>query len=163
MCAGNNYEKLLKGEIGINLIQTHSAMSLAVMDEWVKYVFQTAAILLGVDANSDGEISAVFADIQAFCGARTHNIWGSDRNEDTPCVSLRYDVVRWMRSEASVPLSQYRLSSPVMCQFGFTEAKKEEMAGFDPALRHHDDWNRKDHDTNGPQPDLARTPGIFRG
>ncbi len=127
VCAGNNYEKLLKGEIGINLIQTHSAMSLAVMDEWVKYVFETAAILLGVNANSDAEISAVFADIQAFCGARTHNIWGSDRNDDTPCVSLHYDVVRWMRSAASVPLSQYRLSSPVRCQFGFTEEKKGEM------------------------------------
>jgi hypothetical protein len=32
-----------------------------------------------------------------------------------------------MRSAASVPLSQYRFSSPVRCQFGFTEAKKEEM------------------------------------
>ena len=38
VCADNNYEKLPRGEIGINLIQTHMAMSLAVMDEWVDYV-----------------------------------------------------------------------------------------------------------------------------
>ena len=37
---GNNYEKLLNGEIGINLIQTHTAMSLAVMDDSVKYIFR---------------------------------------------------------------------------------------------------------------------------
>ena len=52
MRADNNYEKLLKGEIGINLIQTHTAMSLAVMDDWVKYVFQTAELMLGDDIQS---------------------------------------------------------------------------------------------------------------
>ena len=57
-----------------------------------------------------------------------HNIWGSDRNEDNPCVLLRYDIAGWMRSPLSVPLSQYKFSSPVMYQFGFSEAKKEEMA-----------------------------------
>jgi len=128
VCAENNYEKLLKGEIGINLIQTHTAMSLAVMDDWVKYVFQTANAMLGDDIHSDAESSAIFADIQAFCAGRVHNIWGSDRNEDSPCVLLRYDIASWMRSPLSMPLSQYKFRSPVLYQFGFSEAKKEEMA-----------------------------------
>jgi len=126
--ADNNYEKLLKGEIGINLIQTHAAMSLAVMDDWVQYVFQTANIMLGDEIHDDVERSAMFADIQAFCAGRVHNIWGSDRNEDSPCVLLRYDIANWMRSPLSTPLSEYRFSSPVMYEFGFSEAKKEEMA-----------------------------------
>lgn len=128
VCAENNYEKLLKGEIGINLIQNHMAMSLAVMDDWVKYVFQTASIMLDDGVDSDNERSAIFADIQAFCAGRVHNIWGNDRNEDNPCVLLHYDIESWMRSPLSVPLSQYKFSSPVMYQFGFSEAKKEEMA-----------------------------------
>ena len=37
-----NYERLLRGEFGINLIQTHSAMSLGVIGHWVEYVFRTA-------------------------------------------------------------------------------------------------------------------------
>src|SRR5580658_4888544 len=60
--ADNNYEKLLNGEIGINLIQTHAAMSLAVMDDWVEYVFRTAGVMLGDDIRDDPEDSAVFAD-----------------------------------------------------------------------------------------------------
>lgn len=130
VCAENNYEKLLKGEIGINLIQTHSAMSLAVMDEWVKYVFQTASVLHCDDSQTDIEVSAMFADIQAFCSGRAHNIWGCDRNEDNPCVSLRYDIEAWMRSSLSMPLSQFKFSSPALYRFGFSDNKKEEMAAL---------------------------------
>ncbi len=130
VCAENNYEKLLKGEIGINLIQTHTAMSLAVMDDWVKYVFQTADTMLSDGTDSDIERSAIFSDIQAFCVGITHNIWGSDRNEDSPCVLLHHDIVGWMRSALFVPLLQYKFSSPITYQFGFSEAKKEEMAAL---------------------------------
>jgi hypothetical protein len=35
-----------------------------------------------------------------------------------------------MRSPLSVPLSQYKFSSPVMHSFEFSEAKKEEMAAL---------------------------------
>jgi radical SAM superfamily enzyme YgiQ (UPF0313 family) len=128
--AENNYEKLLKEEIGIDLIQTHSAMSLAVMDDWVNYVFQMANIMLGNDINREPEMSAMFNDIQAFCGARVHNIWGSDRNEDNPCISLRYDIAGWMRSSLTTPLTLFSLSRPVTYQFGFSDAKKEEMAAL---------------------------------
>ena len=130
VCSEKNYEKLLKGEIGINLIQTHTAMSLAVMNDWVKYVFQTAKIILGEDITSDIEESAIFTDIEAFCMGRAHNIWGRDRNEDNPCVLLRYDIAGWMRSPHSMPLSQYKFSSPIIYQFGFSENKKEEMAAL---------------------------------
>jgi hypothetical protein len=128
--ADNNYESLLKGEIGINLIQTHLAMSLAVMDDWVQYVFETAAIILGDDSCTDAESSLALADIEAFCGGRVHNLWGSDRNEDTPSVLLRYDIPNWMRNPISVSLSQCRFGSPVLHEFGFSAAKKEEMAAL---------------------------------
>lgn len=126
--ADNNYEKLLTGKLGINLIQTHTAMSMAVMDDWVKYVFQNAALMLGDDVQHEADGAEIFADIQAFCAGRVHNLWGDDRDEDTPRVLLRYDVASWMRSPASLPLSQYKFQSPVMYQFGFSEAKKEEKS-----------------------------------
>ncbi len=126
--ADNNYEKLLKGEIGINLIQTHTAMSLAVMDDWVEYVFQTVNAVLAEEIQTDPELPAILGDIQAFCAGRVHNIWGSDRNEDNPSVSLRYDVAGWMRNPTSVPLVDYKLASPVIYRFAFPQAKKDEMA-----------------------------------
>ena len=126
--ADNNYEKLLNGKIGINLIQTHTAMSMAVMDDWVKYVFQNAALMLGDDVQHEADGPEIFADIQAFCAGRVHNLWGDDRDEDTPRVLLRYDVASWMRSTPSMPLSQYKFQNPATYQFRFSEAKKEEKS-----------------------------------
>ena len=130
VCAGYNYEKLLKGEIGINLIQTHTAMSLAVMDDWVTYVFQTAGGMLRDEVNGDICSSAIFGDIQAFCAGRVHNIWGSERNDDNPSLFLQHDIADWERSPMSMPLSQFRFGTPVLYEFGFSDAKKEEMAAL---------------------------------
>jgi len=41
---------------------------------------------------------------------------------------LRYDIASWMRSPLSMPLSQYKFSSPVLYHFCFSDAKKAEMA-----------------------------------
>jgi radical SAM superfamily enzyme YgiQ (UPF0313 family) len=128
--ADGNYEKLLNGQIGINLIQTHVAMSLAVMDEWVKYVFEAVHGMLRADGAEDGELTDVFADVKAYCIGRTHNIWGSNRNEDNPSVVLHYDIAHWMRSPLSMPLTDFKFSSPVAHQFVFSKAKQEEMAAL---------------------------------
>ena len=128
--ADGNYEKLLSGEIGINLIQTHTAKSLAVMDEWVKYVFETVETMLGGETERDVEWPKVFADVKSFCRGRTHNIWGSDRNEDNPTALLHYDVSRWMRSPLSMSLTEFKFNTPEVHQFTFTAAKQEEMAAL---------------------------------
>jgi hypothetical protein len=80
------------------------------------------------EVEADAENRAIFTDIRAYCSGRMHNIWGSDRNEDCPCVLLRYDIAAWMRSSLSMPLSQFELSVPLMYKFGFSDAKMEEMA-----------------------------------
>jgi len=125
--ADNNYEKLLRGEIGINLIQTHTAMSLRVMDDWAEYLFQTAKSMIGQLTDTD-ESAESLADIKAFCVGRVHNIWGNDRNEDNPEVTLQFDVAGWMRSPLSTPVSECKFPSPVEYRFSFPDSKKEEMA-----------------------------------
>ena len=128
--AEGNYEKLLKGEIGINLIQTHTAMSLAVMDDWVKYVFETVDAMHGENSQCDNDWPQIFADVRSYCTGRTHNLWGSDRNEDNPTALLHYDIPAWMRSPLSMPLTQFRLTAPAAHQFLFSKAKQEEMAAL---------------------------------
>ncbi|WP_348260845.1 radical SAM protein [Telmatobacter sp. DSM 110680] len=126
--AENNYEKLLTGEIGINLIQVHTAMSLAVIDEWVEYIFQTAEAMFGEEVRAHVGEAEILDDIRVFCEGRVHNIFGDDRNEDCPSVELHYDIARWMRSPLATPLSEFKFKSAVRVDFGFSDAKKEEMA-----------------------------------
>lgn len=122
-----NYEKLLRGEIGINLIQTHTAMSLAVIDGWVDYVFGTAKSLLGIDGTSEEDLEVV-TDLQAYCAGRVHNIWGENRNEDNPETSLQYDVESWLHSPLSLQLSEFKFAGTARYRFVFPLTKQEEMA-----------------------------------
>jgi len=130
VCADNNYDKLLNGEIGSNLIQTHVARSLAVMDDWVGYVFQIAETILGDELRRDAEMSIMFSDIRAFCAGRTHNLFGNNRDEDIPSCKLSYNIMHWMQSAVDAPLSNYKYESPVPFVFKFSNAKKEEMASL---------------------------------
>lgn len=126
--ADGNYEKLLTGEIGINLIQTHAAKSLTVIADWVEYVFKTAKRMLGFAENSDDQVSAMLSDIQAYCSGRVHNIWGPDRNEDNPEVILHYDVASWLHSPLSTSLADFEFIGTATYRFTFPESKREEMA-----------------------------------
>lgn len=127
--SGDNYNKLLNGEIGINLIQTHTAMSLAVMDDWADYVFRIAESVLG-DLIQDDSNADEFAEIRAFCASRTHDLWGSHADDDNPTAEFHFDIDAWMRAPLSVPLSDFRLAEPLELQFGFTEAKRTERAAL---------------------------------
>jgi radical SAM superfamily enzyme YgiQ (UPF0313 family) len=130
VCAGNNYEKLLNGEIGTNLIQTHLARSLTVMDDWVCYIFHTAETMFAEELRTKSEMATMFADIRGFCSGRTHNIWGENRDTDAPCRALSYDIERWMRAPVQAPFTAYKLSQPTTWVFAFSEAKKIEMASL---------------------------------
>jgi hypothetical protein len=123
-----NYERMLRGEFGINLIQTHSAMSLGVIGHWVEYVFKTAKTLLGLNDSCDDEVREMISDVQAFSSGRVHNIWGADRNEDNPEVTLHFDIAGWLRSPISSSLTDFKFVGTATYRFSFPEAKKEEMA-----------------------------------
>jgi hypothetical protein len=103
-------------------------MSLSVIGQWVEYVFRTAKSLLGLGENCDEETSAMIRDVQAYCSGRVHNIWGADRNEDNPEITLHYDIGAWLHSPLSTPLSEFKFVGTAKYRFAFPRAKQEEMA-----------------------------------
>jgi len=128
--AEGNYERLLKGEIGINLIQTHTAMSLAAVDDWSKYIFRVADGVLADYMGDESGDMAFLSEVKAFCAARTHNIWGESADSDNPTAIFRYDVNRWMHTKISAPLSDFKLEQPEFLEFGFTPEKQRERAAL---------------------------------
>ena len=126
----NNYDKLLKGELGTNLIQTHLARSLAAMDDWAGYIFHTAEKLFAEKLSGNSEMAAMFADISSFCQGRTHNIWGENRDTDIPRYELRYDIDRWIHAPVQAPLAGFKLDQPTTWEFDVSEAKKAEKASL---------------------------------
>jgi radical SAM superfamily enzyme YgiQ (UPF0313 family) len=128
--SGDNYNKLLNGEIGINLIQTHTAMSLAVMDDWAGYVFRTAESVLGDKFGNESDDAAAFSEIKAFCAGRTHDIWGTSADDLNPSAVFQYDIDSWMRAPLSAPLFEFKVDEPVVFEFGFSPAKQVERAAL---------------------------------
>jgi hypothetical protein len=128
--SGDNYNKLLNGEIGINLIQTHTAMSLAVMDDWAGYVFRTAESVLGDKFGNESDDAAAFSEIKAFCAGRTHDIWGTSADDLNPSAVFQYDIDSWMRAPLSAPLFEFKVDEQVVFEFGFSPAKQVERAAL---------------------------------
>ena len=125
-----NYEKLLGEKLGTNLIQTHTAKSLAVMDDFVEYVFEVVKMMIQEQLAWDQELEAMCGDIRHFVGGRTHNLFGEDRNDDVPCFTFSYDIPKWMLSSVQSPLSEFKFDKPVPFVFTFSESKREEMASL---------------------------------
>jgi radical SAM superfamily enzyme YgiQ (UPF0313 family) len=128
--AGDNYNKLLNGEIGINLIQTHTAMSLAVMDDWAGYVFRTVESMLGDKIGNESDDAAAFSEIKAFCAGRTHDIWGTSADDLNPRAVFQYDIDSWMRAPLSAPLFEFKVDEPIVNEFGFSPDKQVERAAL---------------------------------
>ena len=144
-----NYERLLRGEFGINLIQTHSAMSLGVISQWVEYVFKTAKSLIGLNDNGDSKTMEMIADVQAFSSGRVHNIWGVDRNEDNPEVTLHYDIASWLRSPLSTSLADFKVGRDGDLPLQFSRGQERGDGGTDQALWNDDHGDRQNYGANG--------------
>lgn len=125
-----NYDRLLKGEIGINLIQTHTAMSLAAIDEWTRYIFRVADEILAPHIGNEPGEAEFLSDVKTFCAGRTHNIWGATADDDNPTAMFRYDVDRWIHAPLSAPLSEFKLEEPDSVAFGFSAEKQLERAAL---------------------------------
>ena len=124
------HERLLNEIIGENLIQTHTARSTRVMNEWVEYVFEIAGEICdnnGVTA----ENKAMLAEIRKFCLGRVHNIWGADRNRDNPKYEFSYDLVEWyVREKGGSPLTEFTLSENRHIEFSYSKDKVKEIDDF---------------------------------
>jgi radical SAM superfamily enzyme YgiQ (UPF0313 family) len=128
--ADGNYDRMLNGEIGINLIQTHTAMSLAVMDDWAEYVFRIAGLVLGDKIGEESEDDAEFSEIKAFCAGRTYKLWEFSTDDLSPSAVFHYDIDKWLQGPLSAPLSDFRVDEPLVIEFGFSAAKQVERAAL---------------------------------
>lgn len=91
------YQKLLDEEIAHNVVRYHVAIVMATcMDEWTKYVLDTAHSLLEENNKFDEELERQFQDVSNFCLGTGHNPLGTDRLETNPEFIFRYDIPKWL-------------------------------------------------------------------
>jgi hypothetical protein len=124
-----NYERLLAGDLGTNLIQTHVAKSLQVMDEWAELVFRVAHDVFD-SRNVPAHQRTMLKEVERFCKGRVHNLWGEGRGADCPSYAFNYDIAAWYNAVNGPSLESFHLPRPRRFAFEFPAAVLEEMNDY---------------------------------
>ena len=118
----SEYQKLLNGEAGINVLYHYLAIVTAeCMDEWSNYVLETAHSLLVDLDNYNEELEKQFTAISNYCHGLAHNTMGKDRMFTNPEYDFEYDVMRWLNDVQGKSLSKFKLVSKSRIVFKLTE------------------------------------------
>tara|TARA_B100001964_G_scaffold244307_1_gene325251 strand:- start:13415 stop:15460 length:2046 start_codon:yes stop_codon:yes gene_type:complete len=109
----SEYQKLLNGSAGVNVIQHHHALALAEhMTEWTDYINEIAYDLLKAMQSPDECWSQEFPAVANYCRGLSHNVLGQDRMLTNPEFTFRYDVEQWLNDADGSRLRDYKLSAP---------------------------------------------------
>ena len=120
-----NYNKLVSGEAGFNVIQYHHAWILTdFMDEWVDYTIENAQILLD-KKDSSIKISEEFEDVANFCRGVSHNPLKPNRMETNPEYQFTFDIVNWLENKSNKQLELFKMDKEKEITFMYTEEQNK--------------------------------------
>jgi radical SAM superfamily enzyme YgiQ (UPF0313 family) len=127
-----NFQRLLAGEVGENLMHKHNAIaSFLIWPHICKIGMDVTRQLLeerGADARIP-DFAEFWSDFDRFIHLR--HAWGSTVEQilSPAWATLRYDMARWLADGAPVDARPYRLSEPVECEFRLSEEKSRALEG----------------------------------
>ena len=120
-----NYNKLVSGESGFNVIQYHHAWILTeFMDEWIDYTIKNCQKLLD-EKNSSIKLSREFEDIANFCRGIGHNPLKIDRMETNPKYQFTFDIVNWLEDKSEKDLELFKMDKMREITFMYTEEQNK--------------------------------------
>lgn len=117
-----NFEKLLSGESGTNLIQTHQALILEkCMGDWTEYILSIAKNILQESGNYNSNTVQEFSDVSNYCRGLSHNILGKDRLNTNPAYHFSYNISEWLKNTDNTNLSKFKIPTPYKIEFKISE------------------------------------------
>jgi radical SAM superfamily enzyme YgiQ (UPF0313 family) len=112
-----NFEGLVEGRFGANLMQTYRARAFATcFDQVVDLAIACARSLIGQERIS-GEEARAFEDVRVYCRGLIHNLFGGNRAEDVPSAALAYDVPSWVADADGRHIAAFRFDAPQHARF----------------------------------------------
>jgi len=115
-----NYQKLLDGDEGINVMYHYLAETTSEhMDSWGDYILNIARSILVESKEYDSSTEIEFSQIANYCHGVSHNTMGVDRMSTNPKFEFSYDIIKWL--DGSMPLSEFKLEKPLEISFNLTD------------------------------------------
>jgi radical SAM superfamily enzyme YgiQ (UPF0313 family) len=143
-----NYQKLLKGEAGGNLIYKYKSMNLATaMPEWIEYLTSLLEDLVIEKSKknlqfSSEQIKLKHQEIHILAEYHKNKTWkflDGVSSEESVTMESKYDFLAWLKGPKSQLLSTYRVKNPIRYFFAYTERQKKER--YDQFRRYGTDIN----------------------
>ena len=104
-----NFERMVNGDVGANLLQKFVAVSLIeATDGWTEYLFSIATEVL---KGKPGDIQQALDCIQKYCKARVSKIFSVDRCNSNTTV-LTHNIDGWMADPEQRPLTDHIYGAP---------------------------------------------------
>jgi len=117
-----NYNKLLNGEAGINVLQYFFALVTAeYMEPWTEYIIKIATDMLSKSKKMDDTLKEQIIDVVNFTRGMSYDPMGSNRMNDNPNYSFQYDILSWLNDSTDLLLSNFKLDTKLNISFKFTE------------------------------------------
>ncbi len=125
-----NYDLLVSGDLGANLLQKYvAAFLMEASDDWLRYSFTVAKDIVREHLNDDQSLRKL-ENIERYSGARTRNIFTENRLNVIPTISLEYDVEAWVLDENSKPLDEFQFQKSRRVKFLFTREQYALMEDY---------------------------------
>tara|TARA_B100001540_G_scaffold316365_1_gene346001 strand:- start:120 stop:2171 length:2052 start_codon:yes stop_codon:yes gene_type:complete len=103
------YEKLLTGQVGQNLVYFYHAMVITeYISDWTEFVLLIAKELIIKNKKSDSSLLERFQTVSNYCRCLGHNVLGEDRLEFKPELTSNYDIITWMNTGITSSLKNFR-------------------------------------------------------
>jgi hypothetical protein len=114
-----NYEKLLSGEMGINVLQHYQALVIFKnMEKWTEYTLKIAKILLIKNNKFNLYTKEEFNDISNYCRGLSFKPLSRDRMKIMHEFTFNYNVPKWLESPKN--LKNFK-ETPFKIKFSFSE------------------------------------------
>jgi len=143
----NEYDKLLREESGINVIQYHEALvRKSHMEEWTENIIRISYELISEKKHLDDNFEEKFKDVSNYCRGLSFNILGKDRFEIKKEFNFSYDIPKWLEDQSQSTLIDFKTQSKFSIMFEITEKQYkvvndefekygESLSGIAKALR----------------------------
>lgn len=133
-----NYARLLRGEVGGNIIYKHKAISLAFCgDAWVDYLANNCKEILNektVDLVRHAQAVRDINLLALFVKNKIAGLLNIDGDIELRSMESPYDIVSWAKAPPGSLLSDYALEKPVLYDFAYT---KEQLAIRDDQFKRY--------------------------
>lgn len=138
-----NYQALLNGEVGGNVIYKHKAMSLSYCaNEWVQFLNKIChEIIKDKKMTAQAENNAVneLEQVTMFAANRLHGTLQVDANTSPLYMNSDFNIVDWKKTKDGTSLMEYKLTEPITYEFKYSE--NQLIARKDQFQRYGTDFN----------------------